>query len=166
MNRPHYQVMCTWGLSGVNRLGIEADVTIWVDTLISAGVSSQSPGDFPGSGRVILSSLPDAFAVANWVADLQLELHKRLNVLVVCAGEATHNIADQLAAGAVIEQLAARGLDALSPEAAVANASFLQLRQATAHLIAASEGWANSIPPDFTMKVDESITTGQVRILR
>lgn len=166
MNRPHYQVLCTWGLSGVARLGITADVYIWVDSLSESTENVPQTDELAGSGRVLLSSLPDAFAVADWVADLQIELQQRLCVLVVCAGAETHNIADQLAAGAVIERLAERGLDAMSPEAAVANAAFVQLRNAASHLISASEAWTNSTASQGALTVDESIKTHQVRILR
>ena len=100
MNRPHYQVLCTWGLSGVARLGISPDVYIWVDSLSESSENVPETDELAGSGRVLLSSLTDAFAVADWVADLQIELQQRLCVLVVCAGAETHNIADQLAAGA------------------------------------------------------------------
>ena len=166
MNRPHYQVMCTWGLSGVSRLAIAADVYIWVDSFSESAENVLNAAEFANSGRVVLSSLTDAFAVADWVADLQMELQQRLCVLVVCAGAETHNIADQLAAGAVIERLAQRGLDAMSPEAAVANAAFVQLRNATSHLISASEAWTNSTASHVALTVDESIKTDQVRILR
>ncbi len=166
MNRPHYQVLCTWGLSGVASLGIAPDIYIWVDSLSESSENVPETDELAGSGRVLLSSLTDAFAVADWVADLQIELQQRLCVLVVCAGAETHNIADQLAAGAVIERLAQRGLDAMSPEAAVANAAFVQLRNATSHLISASEAWTNSTASHVALTVDESIKTDQVRILR
>ena len=166
MNRPHYQVLCTWGLSGIARLGITADVYIWVDALSSSPENVLDNDVIASSGRVILSSIFDAFAVADWVADLQMELQQRLCVLVACANANTHSIADQLAAGAVIERLAQRGLDAMSPEAAVANAAFVQLRSATSHLISASEVGMNSLSSGLTLVVDESIKADQVRILR
>ena len=166
MNRPHYQVLCTWGLSGIARLRITADVYIWVDPLSSSPENVLDTDVFADSGRVVLSTLADAFAVADWVADLQMELQQRLCVLVVCASEDTYSIADQLAAGAVIERLAQRGLDAMSPEAAVANAAFVQLRGATSHLISASEVGMKSSLSGLTLSVDESIKSDQVRILR
>ncbi|OUE31759.1 hypothetical protein BFL35_03730 [Clavibacter michiganensis] len=45
---------------------------------------------------------------------------------------------DQLAAGAVVDALAALGIDGTSPEAAVACAAYQQLEPAVGHLLTAS----------------------------
>jgi 2-phosphosulfolactate phosphatase len=166
MQRPHYQVMCTWGLSGAQKMGTEIDVFIWVDALNSDSGEFPHENSFPGENAVVLASLFDAYAVADWVADYQLEQNRRLQVLVVNAGAESHSIEDQLAAGAVIERLAQRGLDAMSPEAAVAHAAYSQLRNATEHLFKASETAAAYSPTDKELTLDKSLGTDSVRVLK
>lgn len=166
MKRAHYQVMCTWGLSGAQKLGSKADVLIWVDALGSEQAEIPGEDAFPSTSAVIIASLFDAYAVADWIADSQLEQNKRLQVLVVCAGADAHSIEDQLAAGAVIDRLAQRGLDAMSPEAAVANAAFVQLRNAIGHLFTASETTATYSPAQNELSLDESLGKDSVRVLK
>ena len=166
MNRPHYQVMCTWGLSGVHRMSANPDVVIWVNALFTSAPLPLQLDSFPGDSKVLVGSYFDAFAVADWVANYQLEQQKRLVVLIVCADAETHNVADELAAGAIIDRLAQKGLDAMSPEAAVANAAFSQLRNAAAHLIAASQQAQGLTLGDDELKLNETLTTAAVRVLR
>lgn len=166
MNRPHYQVMCTWGLSGAQRLNVNPDVVIWVNALSQSAPLPLQLDSFPGDSKVLVGSYFDAFAVADWVANYQLEQQRRVIVLIVCSDAETHNVADELAAGAIIERLAQQGLDAMSPEAAVANAAFSQLRNAAAHLIAASEQAQNRTLLEDELVLDESLTPADVRVLR
>jgi hypothetical protein len=158
--------MCTWGLSGVKKLGLNADVVIWVDALNSESHQIPHQDAFPHDNTVVLASLFDAYAVADWAADYQLAQNRRLQILVVCAGAESHSIEDQLAAGAVIERLSQRGLDAISPEAAVANAAFVQLRNATRHLLNASETAATYSPTEKELTLDETLGTDSVRVLK
>lgn len=166
MNSPHYQVMCTWGLSGVIRANFSPDIYIWVDALGSSQLSGEIASSLPGTATVLTTTFAEAFAVADWVTQHQLNRQQRLSVLVVCADEKTHSIADQLAAGAVIDRLAHNGLDAMSPEAAVANAAYTQLRRATTHLITASEAAKAVAELPTNLSVNESLTTESVRVLR
>ncbi len=166
MNRPHYQVMCTWGLSGAQRLRVNPDVVIWVNALTQSAPLPLQLDSLPGDNKVLLGSYFDAFAVADWVANYQLEKQRRVVVLLVCSDAETHNVADELAAGAIIERLAQKGLDAMSPEAAVANAAFIQLRNAAAHLIAASELAQDKTLVNDELVLNESLTSADVRVLR
>lgn len=166
MNTPHYQVMCTWGLSGAIRANFSPDIYIWVDALAMPGDDLSISTSLPGKSIVLGAGIADAFAVADWVTQHQLNTQKRLSVIVVCADQTSHSVADELAAGAVIERLAHNGLDALSPEAAVANAAYTQLRSATSHLMSASEAARNAEEIPQQLSVDESLTPAAVRVVR
>jgi len=93
---------------------------------------------------VVAANLRNFSAVARWVLAHQEQLGQRAKVAVVASGERRVDdtlrpaVEDQLAAGAVIGALAALGIDACSPEAAVAAASFEALRPAVRHLLTAS----------------------------
>lgn len=166
MNTPHYQVMCTWGLSGAQSIPCTPDIYIWVDALAMPGDDFSISKSLPGESIVLGAGIADAFAVADWVTQHQLDVQRRLNVVVVCADEATHSVADELAAGAIIERLAHNGLDAMSPEAAVANAAYSQLKHATSHLISASEAAQKAAEIPQQLSVDESIAPDAVRVIR
>jgi 2-phosphosulfolactate phosphatase len=96
------------------------------------------------SGTVIAGSLRNATAVAQWILAHQDETGNRLAIAIIAAGEQREDgstrfaVEDLLGAGAIIDALAAVGLDACSPEAAAAAASFAGLKRATKHLITAS----------------------------
>jgi phosphosulfolactate phosphohydrolase-like enzyme len=142
------------------------DVIVWVNGLSKSTPIPLELNSLPGDSKVLLGSFFDAFAVADWVAAYQLEQQRRLVVLLICADAEKRNVADELAAGAIVERLAQKGLDAMSPEAAVVNAAFIQLRNAAAHLIAASEQAQGKPLVDDELALDESLTTEDVRVLR
>jgi 2-phosphosulfolactate phosphatase len=96
---------------------------------------------------VLLGALRNATAVASAVLAEQQRRGARTSVSIVAAGERTGGdaasalrfaVEDHLGAGAIIDALAARGIDHTSPDAAVAGESFRALRRATAHLLTAS----------------------------
>ncbi|HEY0248436.1 MAG TPA: 2-phosphosulfolactate phosphatase [Gryllotalpicola sp.] len=93
---------------------------------------------------VVAANLRNYSAVARWVLARQERVGRRLNVAVVASGERRADdtlrpaVEDQLGAGAVVGALAALGIDACSPEAAVAAASFDALHGAAGHLLTAS----------------------------
>jgi 2-phosphosulfolactate phosphatase len=93
---------------------------------------------------VIAANLRNFSAVAAWILDHQHRLGRRAVVAVVAAGERRADdtlrpaVEDQLAAGALIGALAKVGIDACSPEAAVAAASYDALHRAAGHLLTAS----------------------------
>lgn len=136
-----YQVRFDWSTEGAAAVAADADVVVWVDAL--PGDPSDAP-ELPSSGAVLAAGLTDASAVARWILDEQVRLGRRAMVAVVAAGGTTPSgstrfaVEDLLAAGAVVDALAALGIDYSSPEAAAACAAFTGLRGAVAHLLTAS----------------------------
>jgi 2-phosphosulfolactate phosphatase len=124
-----YQVRFDWGVTGRDAVAAEADAVVWVDEL---------------GGADEARTLAEAESVADWALAEQERLGGRFRIAVVAAG-ATHAdgslrfaVEDLLAAGAIIEAIAARGIDHQSPEAAAAAAAYVGLRNATRHLVSAS----------------------------
>ncbi|MDQ4214864.1 2-phosphosulfolactate phosphatase [Microbacterium sp. ASV81] len=93
---------------------------------------------------VIAASLRNRTAVAEWILAHQHGLGRRARVAVVAAGEVRDDetvrfsVEDMLTAGAVIDALGTLGIDACSPEAAAACASYTGLSRAIRHLFTAS----------------------------
>ncbi|MGC5224323.1 2-phosphosulfolactate phosphatase [Micromonospora sp. DT81.3] len=96
---------------------------------------------------VLLGCLRNASSVAAAVLAEQERRGDRTSVAIIAAGELTGRdedaslrfaIEDQLAAGAIIEALGARGIDHTSPDAAVACEAFRGLGRAVRHLLTAS----------------------------
>ena len=135
-----YQVRFDFGFDGARAVGADADVIVWVDAL---GDQPPALGDLPSGAAVILTGLANARAAADWVMAEQLRLEKRFATAVIAAGAFRYGswryaVEDHLAAGAVIDRLSELGLDATSPEAAAAEASYRTLSRAVGHLVTAS----------------------------
>lgn len=107
---------------------------VWCDAL----PTGEQPPAFDGA--VLVGTVGNASATAEWILQLQAALGDRAFVAVVAAGtdDGRFAVEDFLAAGAVIDALATIGLDFNSPEAASACAAFEGLRNAVAHLTSAS----------------------------
>jgi hypothetical protein len=155
-----YQVRFDWGVDGVAAIASDADVVVRVDALPAASgpaasgpTASGSPADsdaladltgLPADAAVLAAGLTDAPAVARWILDEQVRLGRRAMIALVAVGGSTPSgaprfaVEDLLAAGAVVDALAAVGIDYCSPEAAAACAAFTGLRGAVAHLLTAS----------------------------
>jgi len=144
-----YQVRLDGGVAGARRIAGGADVIVWVDALPSVPPPTAARRDevlatMPARPAVVSAGLADGPAVADWILALQTALGRRAYVAVVAAGTVEADgswracAEDQLAAGAVVDALAALGIDATSPEAAVACAAYQQLRPAVGHLATAS----------------------------
>jgi hypothetical protein len=144
-----YQVRLEGGVAGARRIAAGADVIVWVDALPSvppptAARREEVLATLPARPAVVSAGLRDAPAVAAWILALQEALGRRAYVAVVAAGAVEADgswracAEDQLAAGAVVDALAALGIDATSPEAAVACAAYQQLQPAVGHLLTAS----------------------------
>ncbi|OUE23440.1 2-phosphosulfolactate phosphatase [Clavibacter michiganensis] len=144
-----YQVRFDGGVAGARRIVTGADVIVWVDALPSVPPPTAARRDevlatMPARPAVVSAGLADAPAVADWILALQTALGRRAYVAVVAAGTVEADgswracAEDQLAAGAVVDALAALGIDAASPEAAVVCAAYQQLRPAVGHLVTAS----------------------------
>ena len=138
-----YEVRFDWGLEGLRSIADGAGVIVVVDVL--SPDHERWAADASGYGvPVVAADLRNFSAVARWVLAHQQRLGRRANVAVIASGERRADgtmrlaVEDQLAAGAVIGAFAALGIDACSPEAAVAAASFDALRRAVGHLLTAS----------------------------
>jgi 2-phosphosulfolactate phosphatase len=123
-----------------------------------------------GSASVVVASLRNRRAVAQWALAQQGDKGDRFFIAIIGAGEQRADgstrfaVEDLLGAGAVIDALADVGLDYCSPESAAASAAFTGLRNATGHLIGASasgrelagEGYRGDI--DLAIDIDASST--------
>ncbi|MGN6427117.1 MAG: 2-phosphosulfolactate phosphatase [Leifsonia sp.] len=176
-----YQVRFDWAAEGAAAVAADADVVVWVDALDEPGVHDAAaaaaalPG-IPGTGAVLRAGLTNPSAVARWILDEQVRLGRRAMVAVVAAGGSTATgttrfaVEDLLAAGAVVDALAAHGIDYSSPEAAAACAAFTGLRRAVAHLLTASasaqELVASGAAPDGIAQLGRLDSSQDVAVLR
>jgi 2-phosphosulfolactate phosphatase len=124
-----YQVRFDWGVPGRDAIAPEADAVVWVDQL---------------GGDADARTLEQADEVADGALAEQHRRGGRFRIAVVAAGAVREDgtlrftVEDLLAAGAIIEAIADRGIDHQSPEAAAAASAYRGLRGATRHLISAS----------------------------
>jgi hypothetical protein len=143
-----YQVRLDWSLPGAAAVAADADVVVWVDAL----QPEPAPlGDLPARAAVVETGLEGAADAAEWILDLQETLQRRTMVALIAAGGRRGDgirfaAEDLLAAGAVVDALEARGIDAYSPEAAVADAAFRTLRPAVGSLTSAVVGAPDERP--------------------
>ena len=139
-----YQVRFDWAAEGAAAVAEDADVVVWVDAVGGEPTRDPAPGSLPGQGIVLAAGLTNPSAVARRILDEQVRLGRRAMIALVAAGGVTpaggtrFAFEDLLAAGAVVDALAAVGIDYCSPEAAAASAAFTGLRGAVAHLLTAS----------------------------
>ena len=141
MSNPHgqgtYQVRFDWGAAGADAISEGAHVIVWVDQLGEATLVASSID-------LMRATLEEADEIAAVALRRQTELGGRFVIAVVAAGAVRDDgslrfaVEDLLAAGAVIDALAANGIDHQSPEAAAAASAYLGLKNATRHLISAS----------------------------
>ena len=123
----------------------------------------------PRRPAVLEADLATSVAVADWILALQEARQRRTSVALVAAGEPRgaglrFAVADLLVAGAVVDALEARGIDAFSPEVAAADAAYRALRPALGHLMSASVG-AGDVP-EAARRVDPARTAADVRVRR
>ena len=137
-NQTQYQVRFDWGLEGAAAIAPGAHILIWADALATAG--APDPAALAVDCAVVIGSVGNRVAVAQWVLDRQAELGDRAVVAVVAAGsdDGRFAVEDLLAAGAVIDAIADVGIDFTSPEAAAAVGAFVGLRNAASHVLTAS----------------------------
>lgn len=161
-----YQVRFEWGVEGARVVGGDADVIVWVDGIPTTDAPLAA---LPEGPAVVRTGMPTASAVARWLVDLQQRLGSRIVIAIVAAGEARGDglrfaVEDQLAAGAVIDALAALGLDATSPEAAAAEGAYRHLQRAVAHLFTAST--TAVLGSSAPAKIDPALGSDDVEVLR
>jgi hypothetical protein len=144
-----YQVRFDWGEPGARRITHGAHVVVLVDELDGhSSASAQHTAEAivevaPRGAAVVMATETSAADAAGVILRLQERLGERCVVAVVAAGSVDPDgfritVEDQLAAGALVDALAALGIDFASPEAAVACASWQSLRLASSHLLTAS----------------------------
>ncbi|RFA07374.1 hypothetical protein B7R21_14270 [Subtercola boreus] len=135
----HYQVRFGRGAGALETVGRQADVLVWVDALPDVPAAGQplAPIAVPTleGVPVIHADLRTRTRAARWMLEQQVLAGDRVSVAVIAAED---TVEDTLAAGAVIDALAALGIDFSSPEAAAACASFTGLERAVGHLLSAS----------------------------
>ncbi len=144
MAQPHaqttYQVRLGWGLTALEGLA-ESGVVVVVDALdsdASADLFARAQA-LAHNPLVLRASLRNAAAAAQRAYDEQLARGGRTSINLVLAGDdGAFAVEDYLAAGAVADELASRGIDHSSPDVAVANEGFRGLRRALRHLLSAS----------------------------
>jgi hypothetical protein len=154
--KPHqskYQVRLDQGVAGAARIASGAHVVVVVDVLDGHGLLSTADvlaavAAVSDAGALVLHATAASSAdVARRVLARQAERGDRAVVAVVAAGALDDDgfrsaVEDVLAAGAVVDALAASGIDFSSPEAAVACAAAVSLRGAQSHLLTASSSAA------------------------
>lgn len=161
-----YQVRFDWGVTGAQAVAADADVLVWIDAL------DPEPAPLtrlPAGPAVVESGLPDAVAVAAWILALQERRQQRTTVALIGAGRDSaaglrFAVEDLLTAGAVVDALEARGIDAFSPEAAAADAAYRGLRGAIGHLFRSASGGAPV--PDDAARIDPAHTPADVVVRR
>lgn len=167
-----YQVRFDFGVAGAHAVGADADIIVWVDALSGATVDGALLAALPGRPAVIVTGLKNARAAADWVMAEQLRLAKRFATAVIAAGsdrdgQWRYAVEDHLAAGAVVDRLSELGLDATSPEAAVAEASYRSLSRAVGHLMTASVSAINGEDvPAETRALNAEALPSDVTVLR
>ena len=144
-----YQVRLDQGVAGAARVAPGAHVVVVVDVLDGHGLLSTADvldavaAVSDDAALVLHATDASAADVARRVLARQAERGDRAVVAVVAAGALDDDgfrsaVEDVLAAGAVVDALAAAGVDFSSPEAAVACAAAVSLRGARSHLLTAS----------------------------
>jgi 2-phosphosulfolactate phosphatase len=119
------------------------------------------------AGAILSGTTGSAASAAQWILGLQEQLADRAVVAVIAAGtdDGGFAVEDFLAAGAVVDALAAVGIDFNSPEAASACAAYEGLRNATLHLTSASET-GQRIAPEVLALAKEVNAGSSVQVLR
>jgi 2-phosphosulfolactate phosphatase len=154
-----YQVRLERGPEGFRRLAA-SDVVVLIDVFDTARMSLaaiESGGEpmlvvepdmlsiveAAADSIVFAGGLRNASAVADAILAEQVRRGGRVSVALVLCGSALDGrigMENDLAAGAIADALAARGIDHASPEVAVPCEAFRALRGAVRHLITASGG--------------------------
>lgn len=144
-----YQVRFDHGEAGAARTVPGAHVVVVTDVLDGHGTVGRDDllarvAARADAGALVLSATATSAAdAARRVLERQAERGDRAVVAVIAAGSVDDEgfrptVEDQLAAGAVVDALAAVGLDFSSPEAALVCAAAVGLRRASSHLLTAS----------------------------
>lgn len=161
-----YQLRFDWGAAGARAVAGDADVLVWIDALDPVPAPLES---LPERPAVVEAGLRDAAAVAAWILALQERRQRRTVVALIAAGAARGDgprfaVEDLLTAGAVVDALESRGIDAFSPEAAAADAAYRALKGAVGHLFRSAAGGAPV--PDSAIRIDPARSPADVVVRR
>jgi hypothetical protein len=173
-HQQRYQVRFEWGDVGARRVAPGAHVVVIADELDGHGRASgaqlaaaiaETVGEGPAVLCVTEASAP---AAARWILRLQEDRGDRAIVAVIAAGSIDDDgyrfaVEDHITAGAMIDALAALGLDSSSPEAAAACASFTALRRATGHLLTAAASVAGGAQDPAAQRATHPATVTVLR---
>ncbi|GAB2517529.1 2-phosphosulfolactate phosphatase [Paramicrobacterium agarici] len=175
-----YEVRFEWGSTGLETIAEGAGVVI-----VAQGIADGHPlsTEIEARGRVRASewvedaaratgarvyaaSLRNRTAVAQRVLQFQVEQGDRVRVAVVAETASEPNgsgfAVDALfAGGAIVDALAAVGIDYASPEAAAASAAFTGLERAVGHLFTASTAGQKQIAAG---RRDDVVAAGKVDV--
>lgn len=137
VDQERYQVRFDWGLPGVDAVCGGADVVVWIDAVDPAPVPVE---EMPTGCAVVSTGLIGAAETAAWILALQEARQARTTVAVVAAGAPRGDglrfaVEDLLVAGALMDEMEARGIDAMSPEAAAADGAYRVLRPGVRSLL-------------------------------
>ena len=137
-NQTQYQVRFDWGMDGAAAIAPGAHIVIWADALETIGAPDAL--SLNTDAAILVGTVGNRATVARWVLERQAAIGDRAIVAVVAAGtdDGGFAVEDLLAAGAVIDAIAALGIDFVSPEAAAAIGAYEGLRNATSHVLTAS----------------------------
>jgi hypothetical protein len=163
-----YQVRFDHGVAGAARIAPGAHVVVVVDVIDGHGTLTRDetvrvvaglPEVASGADVLVVTGAGAAPEVARHVVERQARRGDRALVAIVAAGAVDADgfrpaVEDQLAAGAVVDALAAVGIDFSSPEAAVACAASGALARASSHLLTASASAAELVATDRGDVVD------------
>ncbi|KQN41346.1 hypothetical protein [Frigoribacterium sp. Leaf44] len=163
-----YQVRFDHGVAGAARIAPGAHVVVVVDVLDGHGTLTRDetarvvaalPEVASEADVVVVTGAGAASEVARHVVERQARRGDRALVAIVAAGAVEADgfrpaVEDQLAAGAVVDALAAVGIDFSSPEAALACAAAGALARASSHLLTASASAAELVATDRGDVVD------------
>jgi len=166
MQQTGYQVRFGMGVAGLRACASDADVIIWVDALPApAGSPADLLSTAPTDATLIGADLPTSCVAARWVLDYQTDVQRRLAIAVITASD-QFAVEDFLCAGSVIDALSELGLDATSPEAAVAESAYRGLRNAVAHLFTAGVAGRAQQVPEVLTRIDAHATATDVTVIR
>lgn len=140
-----YQIRLGWGTAALREL-TPSEIVVVVSALGDATELATATAALPHQPIVLLGTLRNASATAQTIIDTQVATGLRTPINLVLVGTAAAEgvaagqfaVEDYLTAGAIADELTARGIDHSAPDVAVAGEGFRALRKAVKHLFAAS----------------------------
>ena len=170
LEQDRYQVRFDWAAAGAAAIGSDADVIVWSDAIATSDEDVLAV--VPEPAAVLVADIQTSVAAGAWIVRLQHRLARRITIAVIAAGDRREDgqlrfaVEDLIAAGAVIDSLAAAGLDGTSPEAAAAEGAYRHLGRAVAHLMTASVSASVLKPEASALRVNVDLGADDAVVLR